>query len=65
MMSNTEMISSVEQELNEIRTKHYEQTKNMTNSERTAYYKAKAERALKSHGIKVSTVSVRSARSAN
>jgi hypothetical protein len=62
-MSNTAMISPVEQELNEIRIRHYEQTKNMTNSERTAYYKAKAERALKSYGIKV--VPVQSARRAD
>jgi hypothetical protein len=41
-MSDTAMISPVEQELNEIRIRHYEQTKNMTSSEHTAYYKAKA-----------------------
>jgi hypothetical protein len=50
------MISPLEQELNKIRIRHYEQTKNMTASERTAYYKAKAERALKSYGIKVVSV---------
>lgn len=56
MMTNTSMISPLEQELNKIRIRHYEQTKNMTASERTAYYKAKAERALKSYGIKVVSV---------
>jgi hypothetical protein len=42
----------VEDELNAIRINHYEQTKNMTDRERTAYYKAKAQHALKRRAAK-------------
>jgi hypothetical protein len=42
----------VEDEFNAIRINHYEQTKNMTDRERTAYYKTKAQHALKRRAAK-------------
>ena len=40
-------------EIHEIREKIYEETKNMTASEHTAYFNAIAEKALKEFGIKI------------
>jgi len=44
--------NSVEDELNEIRIRHYEQTKDMTTEERVAYVNSKAEQILKPFGVK-------------
>ena len=48
MMSN----NPVEDELNNIRIKIYEQTKDMTREERVAYVNSRAEEILKPYGIK-------------
>jgi hypothetical protein len=42
----------IEDELDAIRIRHYEQTKNMTSEERIAYVNNKAEQILKPYGIK-------------
>ena len=41
----------IEDELDVIRIRHYEQTKNMTTEERVAYENNKAEQILKPYGI--------------
>ena len=48
MMNN----NSVEDELDAIRIRHYEQTKDMTREERVAYVNSRAEQILKPYGIK-------------
>lgn len=39
-------------EIHEIRIKLYEDTKNMTPGEHTAYYRRKAEEVARKHGLK-------------
>jgi len=41
----------VEDELDAIRIRHYEQTKDMTTEERVAYVNNKAEQILKPYGV--------------
>ena len=41
----------IEDELDAIRIRHYEQTQNMTTDERVAYENKKAEQILKPYGI--------------
>jgi hypothetical protein len=48
MMNN----NSIEDELDAIRIKHYEQTKEMTSEERVAYVNNKAEQILKPYGVR-------------
>jgi hypothetical protein len=50
-MSN-QTISPVEQELDAIRIKLYEETKDMTTSERVTYLRKKAEDGLRASGYK-------------
>jgi hypothetical protein len=52
-MMNKLMNNPVEDELDAIRIKLYEETKNMTTSERVAYMKKKAEDGLRRHGYKL------------
>jgi hypothetical protein len=47
------MSSPVEQELNAIRLKNYERTKDMTTSERADYLHKKVEDGLRRHGYKL------------
>ena len=49
---SSQTISPVEQELDAIRIKLYEETKNMTTSERVAYMHKKAEDSLHAAGYK-------------
>jgi hypothetical protein len=44
---------SIEQEINEIRLKIYEKTKDMTPSQLTDYYKQSTEATIKKYGFKV------------
>ena len=44
--------NTIEDELDAIRLKLYEQTKDMTTSERVAFFNNSAEQALKKYGIK-------------
>jgi hypothetical protein len=46
----------VEDELDAIRIKLYEETKNMTTGERVAYIKKRAENAVSKHGYKFVSV---------
>ncbi|MDR2296300.1 MAG: hypothetical protein LBD95_05825 [Clostridiales Family XIII bacterium] len=43
--------NTIEKELNAIRVSLYEETKDMSSSELTAYIKAQTESLLKEHGI--------------
>ena len=51
-MNNAIQNSDLEQELNAIRIKLYEQTKDMTTQERVAFLNKKAIDGLTRHGIK-------------
>jgi len=44
--------NTIEEDLNKIRLKIYEETKHMTPQEHTEYYKKKAERMAKQYGFK-------------
>jgi hypothetical protein len=44
--------NTIEEELDAIRLKLYEETKDMTTSERVAFINERAARTLKDHGIK-------------
>jgi hypothetical protein len=52
-MDNTAKNNPVEDELNAIRIKLYEQTKDMTTQEQTAFFHKMAQEGLARHGIKV------------
>jgi len=52
-MNNTVQNNDIEQELNAIRIKLYEQTKNMTTDDRVAFLSQMAKDGLARHGIKV------------
>jgi hypothetical protein len=52
-MSDT--IDPIEQEVNEIRLRIYEETKNMTPAQRTEYYNKSGEATAKKYGFKVVT----------
>jgi hypothetical protein len=51
-MNKTTKINRVEEELNAIRVKLYEQTKDMTVQEQTAFFHKMAQDGLARHGIK-------------
>ena len=50
-MSNTTKNNPVEKELNEIRIKLYEQTKDMTAEEQTAFFSKMVREGFARHGI--------------
>jgi hypothetical protein len=45
--------NTIEQEINQIRLMIYEKTKDMTNSQRTEYYKQSTEETIRKYGFKV------------
>jgi hypothetical protein len=45
--------NSIEQEINEIRLKIYEKTKDMTPEQLTEYYKQSTEATIKKYGFKI------------
>lgn len=45
--------NAIEQEVNQIRLKIYEKTKDMTPAQLTAYYKKSTEATIKKYGFKV------------
>jgi hypothetical protein len=55
-MSNTGKSNPVEDELNAIRIKLYEETKDMTTEERIAFFNDGAREAFAKHGIKAPIV---------
>ena len=46
-------ISNIEREINQIRLKIYEKTKDMTPSQLTEYYKKSGEASAKKYGFKI------------
>jgi len=46
-------IDPIEQEINEIRLKIYEETKDMTPSQLTEYYRKSGEATAKKYGLKI------------
>jgi hypothetical protein len=46
-------ISPIEQEINEIRLRIYEETKDMTPAQRTEYYNKSGEASAKKYGFKI------------
>ena len=52
MMNNTTIYNPVEDELNAIRIKIYEQTKDMTSEEQVDYFSTRTREAFAKYGIK-------------
>ena len=48
-----EMINPIEQEINQIRLRIYEKTKDMTPAELTEYYRKSGEESAKKYGFKI------------
>ena len=46
-------IDPIEQEINEIRLRIYEETKDMTNEQLTEYYRKSGEASAKKYGFKI------------
>ena len=46
-------IHPIEQEVNEIRLKIYEETKNMTPEQKNEYYRTRTEASIKKYNLKV------------
>ena len=57
MMSKTTKINPVEDELDTIRIKIYEQTKDMTSAERVEYFNRRTREAFAQYGIQAQIVS--------
>ena len=49
------MTSPIEQEVNQIRLKIYEKTKDMTPEQLTEYYKQSTEATIKKYGFKIAS----------